>query len=270
VRTNGINQTTQKLFFLNYNTGYCGSNNNLFKTTNAGLNWNNLYSFGNAGINGIYFVNLNIGWVGLGVGKVGYTTNGGINWVVQQPDSMETADNYGVYFINNLGWTGSGHYRSILKSTDYGQRWGYQIDTSGSNYFSIVDTSHGWSDGTGLGFISRTTNGGGQIVYAGISKNNKEIPKSFKLFQNFPNPFNSQTTIRFSLSKRTYAKLKIYDAAGKEMNLWESGKLLEAGMHELSFNANNLSSGVYFYELTVSDLKGNTVFRETKKMILIK
>ena len=64
VRINGINNETQNIFFLNYNTGWCGDNiGGLYKTTNAGLNWNSIGSFPQT-IQSIFFLTENIGWVG--------------------------------------------------------------------------------------------------------------------------------------------------------------------------------------------------------------
>ena len=63
VRTSGILQQTQRIFFLNYNTGFCGANSQLYKTTNAGLNWLQVSSFVEQ-VNSIFFKNENTGWLG--------------------------------------------------------------------------------------------------------------------------------------------------------------------------------------------------------------
>ncbi|MBE2217302.1 MAG: SBBP repeat-containing protein, partial [Ignavibacteria bacterium] len=76
-----------------------------------------------------------------------------------------------------------------------------------------------------------------------------EMPTEFNLTQNYPNPFNPQTMIKFALSVGGVTTLKVYDIAGKEVaSMVESD--LEAGYHEINFNASELSSGVYFYRLT--------------------
>jgi hypothetical protein len=62
--------------------------------------------------------------------------------------------------------------------------------------------------------------------------------------------------------------LRIYDVLGKE--IWNSNNTLNAGTHELNYDANNLSSGTYFYRITAIGSNGNIVFSDTKKMILIK
>jgi len=89
------------------------------------------------------------------------------------------------------------------------------------------------------------------------------ILSSFSLDQNYPNPFNPSTTIKFNLAKSGFATLNLYDVLGKEVASILSSEL-EAGPHQVSFEAYNLPSGTYFYTLTSGS------FRETKKMLLLK
>jgi hypothetical protein len=89
------------------------------------------------------------------------------------------------------------------------------------------------------------------------------VTLQFKLLQNYPNPFNLTTTIPFLLPQRTNVTLKVYDVFGKEIATLIN-KEYDAGEHSIQFNANDLSTGVYFYRLQA----GN--FIEQKKMILIK
>jgi len=90
-----------------------------------------------------------------------------------------------------------------------------------------------------------------------------ELPAEFNLTQNYPNPFNPATTIKFALPVGGVTMLKVYDIAGKEVaSLVETD--MEAGYHEVNFNASELSSGVYFYRLTSGS------FTDVKKMMLVK
>ncbi|HRF66648.1 MAG TPA: T9SS type A sorting domain-containing protein [Ignavibacteria bacterium] len=270
VRTSGILQQTQKIFFLNYNTGYCGANTQLYKTTNAGLNWSLDHVFSTQ-IQSLYYLSSNTAWIGLTgdtSSKVAYTSNGGVNWVIQglQPyignvTDIFTIDNQTVYACQPTA------LGKIYKTTNGGLQWGYQNVPSDPIKISFIDTSLGWSGRIG---ISKTTNGGGIITYVGIISINSNIPNAYKLYQNYPNPFNGQTNIKFSLTKRSFIKFRIYDVTGKEKTLWQTDKELEAGTHELHFDANDLSSGVYFYSITVSDGTSNIRFKETRKMILLK
>ncbi|HJY64946.1 MAG TPA: T9SS type A sorting domain-containing protein, partial [Ignavibacteria bacterium] len=97
----------------------------------------------------------------------------------------------------------------------------------------------------------------------GINKSNNQVPGSYKLLQNYPNPFNPNTVIEFSLADRSYMNLKVYDVTGKEIETLVN-QILNAGNYKVSFNGQNLTSGIYFYRLQTNE------FAETKKMILIK
>ncbi len=108
----------------------------------------------------------------------------------------------------------------------------------------------------------------GQFVVGlsqGISevKTDSEIPLSFELFSNYPNPFNPTTTISWQMPKAGLVTLKIYDVLGREVTTLVNEEV-SAGKHETVFNANRFSSGVYFYQLKAGE------FVSTKKMILIK
>ena len=93
--------------------------------------------------------------------------------------------------------------------------------------------------------------------------NNITLPVNFKLYQNYPNPFNPVTKIRYSLSKAGHVSLKAFDISGKEVITLVSGRQ-DAGEKEVTFEGTGLSSGIYFYRLTVDDIS------VVKKMILQK
>jgi len=106
------------------------------------------------------------------------------------------------------------------------------------------------------------------IVYGDTTLTNiKEEEHSFKtnyqLCQNYPNPFNPSTKISYQLPKAGNITLKVFDVLGKEVTTLVN-EYKNIGRYEIEFNANNLPSGVYFYQLKA----GN--FVQTKKMILIK
>jgi aminopeptidase N len=92
---------------------------------------------------------------------------------------------------------------------------------------------------------------------------NLDIPKNFTLLQNFPNPFNSTTKIRFQTSARENVVIKIFDLLGNEIETIFNQEI-EAGIHGINFNASSQASGVYFYRMYAGDFIGN------KKMILLK
>jgi hypothetical protein len=97
----------------------------------------------------------------------------------------------------------------------------------------------------------------------GISNINSEIPREFYLYQNFPNPFNPKTNIRFDIAKSGLVKLKVFDITGREVAQLLN-KEYNAGKYIFDFDASNYASGVYFYKLETPG------FVSIKKMILIK
>ena len=101
----------------------------------------------------------------------------------------------------------------------------------------------------------------GTIVSAPIQEPIR--PEAFRLYQNFPNPFNSQTTITFELNERSLASLKIYNILGQELNILND-QVLDAGIHHFQFDAGTLPSGAYIYTLSA---RGFTLSR---MMILAK
>lgn len=92
---------------------------------------------------------------------------------------------------------------------------------------------------------------------------NIKVPDKFELQQNFPNPFNPTTLIQYQVPENTFVRLKVYDSLGKEISTLVNEQK-NAGLYSVNFDAQELSSGVYFYTLYVGD------FITMKKMILIK
>jgi hypothetical protein len=97
----------------------------------------------------------------------------------------------------------------------------------------------------------------------GIISYSSEIPVTYSLSQNYPNPFNPTTRIKFGLPKSSGVSLKIFDINGKEISDLINSEL-NAGYYEYEYDASNLSSGVYLYQLNTDD------FKEVKKMVYVK
>ncbi len=97
-----------------------------------------------------------------------------------------------------------------------------------------------------------------------LSSNDQKIKKSsYSLSQNYPNPFNPSTNIKFSLQKSGIITLKVFDVLGREVKTLING-YKNAGEHQINFNAQNLASGIYYYQL----IQDNNI--QTKKMMLLK
>lgn len=86
---------------------------------------------------------------------------------------------------------------------------------------------------------------------------------SYKLYQNYPNPFNSSTLINFIIPQGTNVTLEVYNILGERVRTLVNG-FITAGDHSIRFEADNLTTGVYFYVLRTNELV------QTKKMLLIK
>lgn len=97
----------------------------------------------------------------------------------------------------------------------------------------------------------------------GIHNISTEVPAEFHLYQNFPNPFNPKTNIRFDIPKSGLVKLKIFDISGREIAVLVN-KEMSAGKYLFDYDASGLSSGIYFYKIEAPG------FTDVKKMILVK
>lgn len=103
----------------------------------------------------------------------------------------------------------------------------------------------------------------GTVSYSSEIEVNVEIPEDFALYQNYPNPFNPATTIKFALPEASQVTVTVYNQLGEQVEQLTGG-ILEAGYHEITWNAMNYASGVYFYRIEA----GN--FNDIKKMMLLK
>jgi hypothetical protein len=114
-----------------------------------------------------------------------------------------------------------------------------------------------YSGGNGRGDASLENQG---IPVANNRSCNPAIPVSYKLQQNYPNPFVTSTIIKFMIPKQGHVKIVVYDVVGREVQILVN-ETLKAGAYETSFNGSSINNGVYFYRIYA----GN--YSETKRMI---
>lgn len=95
------------------------------------------------------------------------------------------------------------------------------------------------------------------------SDDDSGIITTYELFQNYPNPFNPKTVIQYQLPETNDVRLEVFDMLGRRVATLVN-ELVPAGVHEISFDASNLASGIYIYRLTAADQVLN------KKLTLIK
>jgi hypothetical protein len=265
--------------------------NYIFRTSNYGTNWDTIYNSNSNAINCLTISGSKI-FAGTGNGDILYSTNNGNNWI--------TINGFTVSSINTILIQGANIYigtygDGLWYSSDNGINWNYKglINRNIralSFYGSILFA--GTLDG---GFYLSTNNGTNWVndgvfqINAMVLSNNYVIiapysgtlykrhlqdfiniknisliiPNKFELYQNYPNPFNPITKIQFNVSKTSDIILKVFDLTGKEISTLINEKL-NPGTYETQWNANEYSSGIYFYRLETGD------YRETKRMILIK
>jgi Secretion system C-terminal sorting domain len=89
------------------------------------------------------------------------------------------------------------------------------------------------------------------------------LPQEFLLHQNYPNPLNPSTTIKYELPHSSWVSLTVFDILGREVSVLVNERR-EAGVHEVKFDGSNLASGAYFYRLQAGD------FVQTKRLLLLK
>ena len=283
------------LYSSNFALNTCGDNGVVLATVNAGANWFPLTNSSTQALNTVYFPNIVTGFAFGNNGTVLYTTGSTFaQWTF--PNSDNILDSKGTFFsiilttsggkvaksFNNGGnWnlisTGTtnalngvavkgkkvwvaGAGGTVRYSNDSGYTWQAQVTNITSNLNSIfmTDTLHGWIAGDN-GFIASTSTGG----TIGINTISTKVPSEYSLFQNFPNPFNPSTKIRYQVSVQGNVILKVFDISGREIANLVNEKQ-QPGTYEVLFEGLNLSSGVYFYTLNAGS------FSDTKRMIVLK
>jgi len=193
-----------------------------------------------------------------------------VNWVTGKNTKFRYSGNARSY----TGWLDSnaGQRRYIQSTGPVTMNSGdtqivvlsYMITRDGGNNFLNVCALQSISDSA----LKYYYNDFRTCVPIGIEPISTEIPERFELFQNFPNPFNPETKIRFNIpafveTTRRVVSLRIYDVLGKEIAVLVNEDL-KPGIYEIDWNAENIPSGVYFYSLITNN------FTQTKKMVVLK
>ena len=254
------------MYFKDASTGVmCGEGAGIFKTTNGGTNWVNIPTPNGGSLGNFYkisFINNLYGWVVGSDRKVYRTTNFGSSWdsIGKVTGAVNCQSSY--FSSMNTGYVGCVNNPPMLfKTTNGGFNWAVQNNYPTNGFVgSIVFLNDytGWTVGGG-GNIRYTTNGG--LTF--ISSNEEIYLKEFELYQNFPNPFNSKTNIEFKLIKNDFYKLEIFNIEGKRVEIIFS-EFKQEGNFSINYDANNLSSGIYYYKLSSPDVS------VVKKFILLK
>ena len=103
----------------------------------------------------------------------------------------------------------------------------------------------------------------GSFAYSQEVEVEIDLPLEYALEQNYPNPFNPTTTIGYSIPEDNFVTIKLYDVLGNEVITLVNDQK-KAGKYEMLYNASNISSGVYYYQINSGS------FTETRKLMLMK
>lgn len=241
-----------------------GSNGTILNTTDLGDHWIYYGAVTTNNLNSICFINENVGWIGgidgtifryqndvLPVELVSFTSNLMNNSVQLSWQTATEMNNHGFEierrFIdgewNNIGFV-EGEGNSVLPKL-----------------YSFTDKNP--VGGSKLEYRLKQVDNDGSFEYSEIIEV-EIVPTKFELSQNYPNPFNPSTVIEFSLPEKVNnVQLSIYDALGERVtNLVNTA--LDAGKYSFQWNAQNVATGTYFYELRTNN------FVSVKKMLLVK
>ena len=174
--------------------------------------------------------------------------------------NVGTAPIQQIYYQNGKIFTSdnNGLYKSINNDTIWTN---ISEGIMGGNYIlSMTSDDTYLFAGDNLGNIWRR-----QITdLTNVAEINKiNMPSKYFLYQNYPNPFNPNTTIQYQLPKDSYVTIRIFDQLGQSINTFVN-EIQGAGNHTVDFSANNLSSGVYFYQMVTPRST------QTRKMLLMK
>jgi hypothetical protein len=164
-------------------------------------------------------------------------------------------DNYNAYWVED-------RTNGAVKQVAFSDTSEYIFTNSAAEPVAIT------SDAIYIYWIERNGGTNGSLkksakLLTGITPISTSTPDKFSLSQNYPNPFNPATKVKFDIPKQSIVQIKIYDLLGREIAELVNQQI-NPGTYEITWDASNYSSGIYFYKLTAGS------FTDTKKMVLIK
>jgi hypothetical protein len=269
------------------------------RTTNGGTSW--ITTFFPQYINSSAFLNTSIGYLVGGQGQILYTSNGGAAW--HNESSGVSAVLNGIDIIYPSGYI-VGENGVILKSTSIlpvelvsfsavtkGNSieisWVTAAEVNNKGFLLERLTNENWNEisfieGTGTStdknyysFLDENLAAGNysyrltQVDFDGTISELKTVevehlPEiNFMLYQNYPNPFNPSTKISFLISKEEFVTLEIFNSLGEKISKLINQRM-NAGMHEVTFDASDLPSGIYIYKIKAGE------YVSSKKLVLLR
>ena len=248
----------------------------VYKSTDAGQNWNGPYRTGflknhiqtfKIAVNP---ANSNHVYLACGTDPFYYppnydgggglykSTDGGITWAIAPGTPLHKACNDVVIYYDPATQSNVIYAAGMLN-------FGYYISIDGGASSVILGNNNtiyvgGESDGIGTGKDLAVVKYN-QLI--GIVNNTNEIPLNYQLYQNYPNPFNPITKINYALPNKSNVTIKVFDILGRLVKTL-GNETKDAGYYTITFDGRVLASGVYFYNIEAGD------FNASKKMVLVK
>jgi len=267
----------------------------ILRTTDGGTNWIPQTSGTTAWLKRVSFTDSDKGTiVGLGPTLL-RTTDGGATWISQI--SGTTIKLRGVSFIDSdigtvVGGSSDGQEQIILRTTNGGGTFAFTTLTSevmsGAQILEVASTdsfligdniiinpggeSEELNKISGFGSVMLETpllfnHQVGElvvhIILTTIEENRLDIPEGYALYNNFPNPFNPNTKIKYSVPILSKVVIKVFDVLGNEIAILVNEEKA-MGDYEVEFNGSDLTSGIYLYQLRAGS------YLQTRKMVLMK
>ena len=244
----------------------------ILKTENGGDTWSNVECDSTiSDFSELHFIDENMGWM-IGNRYNGYsyeqfiykTVNGGENWT--QLSLPESSTILTFHFVDQSRgiFTGSG---SIWYTSDGGVTWSEEFYGSSYGLWSVQLSQSGSAWVVGWYTASMNERNGAVLVrYENTSTEDSRltyIPANSELVQNFPNPFNPSTHIKFVVAEASHVSLEIFDLLGRPISRLIDEKM-STGSYEAQFESGDLSSGIYFYRIQMGD------YISTRKMVISK
>lgn len=248
-------------FYNDFDGFAVGEGNLRVRTINSGQNWSQTTSSPTAIFLDV-FATSSSNVYSVGPGGVYLSTSAGNSWNAL----YNTGYTNSILFLNSLTGFCGGREGSIWKTTNAGNLWVIQHSDLEEEFEDIffIDNNTGYAVGNSnnQGIIYKTTTGG---VTVSIQNITSETPGNYYLYQNFPNPFNPQTIIKFEIPEQTDIRFRIFNVKGHEVYN-EFKRNAARGSYDFVFDNSklNLSSGVYYYKIETKN------FNQTMKMVLMK
>jgi hypothetical protein len=262
-----------------------GTNNSkIYYSSNYGISWSVQSTSPEVNIYSIYW-DFAFGTQKLFAGSASgilQSTNFGMNWSIQQnvpgtgniqsicsytPGVNPLTDYYTIYSRSNKIYEGQ-----------QGPNWNQWYTAPAGNYTYLFQKRNEPPprDQFQAPIVGVRDNGGVSICFScrwgSVRRINNEVPASYSLYQNYPNPFNPVTKIKFdvpAVETIHELSLRIYDPLGREITTLVN-ELLKPGTYEIEWNANDFPSGVYYYQLQITNYRLQIESSETRRMVLIK